>query len=66
MIPYLILAIPLVGSAGFTIGYRMNRPPSRVWACQRCDDTALTADEQAAFKAIEKYFDPDDPRSSTA
>jgi hypothetical protein len=61
-----LLAVLLALSAGFTIGYRTSRPPARIWACARCDDTALTADEQAAFKAIEKYFDPDDPRSNAA
>jgi hypothetical protein len=61
-----LLAVLLALSAGFTIGYRMNRPPRRVWVCQRCDDTALTADEQAAFKTIEAHFDPDDPRSTAA
>jgi hypothetical protein len=66
VIPYLLLTATLAGSAGFTIGYRVRPIPRPVWACARCDDTALTADEQAAFKAIEAYFDPDDPRSNAA
>jgi hypothetical protein len=59
VIPYLILTATLAGSAGFTIGYRTSRPPARIWACQRCDDTALTADEKQAFQRIRDHFDKD-------
>lgn len=62
-----ILTALLALSAGFTIGYRTRPHPRPVWACARCDAVALTAEETARLKAIERHFDdPDDPRSNAA
>lgn len=52
-------------SFGWCWGYHTRPEPRRVWACARCDEQALTADEQARFKAITRYFDQPDPEDHT-
>lgn len=57
----LVIAMAIGGlfgvSFGWCWGYHARPEPRRVWACARCDEQALTADEQARFKAITRYFD---------
>src|SRR5690606_41290886 len=52
-------------SFGWCWGYHARPQLRRVWACARCDEHALTADEQARFKAITRYFDQPGPKDHT-
>lgn len=64
---YLLTALIAI-AAGWSWGHstaRIRHTP--MWACARCDAVALTAEETARLKAIERHFDdPADPRSSAA